>query len=322
MILTVTLNAAVDRTVAVPNFRLARRHRAVESRTVAGGKGINVARALSLLGRPVIAAGMVGGPTGTRVLEQLHEESVLTDFVRIAAETRINLAVIDPTSGEQTEINERGPAVSPEEVKKLFERIGYLAGGAKICVLAGSLPPGAGDDLYAKLVSDLTRRGVPVVLDAEGEAMHAGVRAGASMVTPNEREAEELVGQEFAEDGSDLAHGLHELVRLGAEEAAITRPDGCVATVGEGANRRLLEVHTGPLEPVSTVGSGDAFVAGYVAARFEDRSPEECLAYGVACGAESTQHFGAGTVDRNQVERLLGEVAVHDLEVPADVYAE
>ena len=318
MILTVTLNAAIDRTVAVPNFRLGRRHRAVESRTVAGGKGINVARALSLLGRPVIAAGFAGGPTGTRVLEQLREESVLTDFTRIAAETRINLAVIDPTSGEQTEINERGPAVSPEEVKELFERIGYLAGGAKICVLAGSLPPGAGDDLYARLIADLGRRGVPVVLDAEGEAMLAGVRAGASMVTPNEREAEELVGQEFADPG-DLAQGLDELVRLGAAEAAITRPDGCVAVIGEGAERRLLQIHTEPLEPVSTVGSGDAFLAGYVAARYEGRSPEDCLAYGVACGAESTQHFGAGTVDRNQVDRLLGEVAVNDLVVPAEV---
>jgi 1-phosphofructokinase family hexose kinase len=318
VILTVTLNAAIDRTVAVPNFRLGHRHRSVESRTVAGGKGVNVARALSLLGRPVIAAGFVGGPTGTRVLEQLHEESVLTDFTRIAAETRINLAVIDPTSGEQTEINERGPAVSAEEVRKLFERIGYLAGGAKICVIAGSVPPGAGDDLYARLIADLGRRGIPVVLDAEGEAMLAGVRAGASMVTPNEREAEELVGQEFA-DGGDLAHGLIELVRLGAAEAAITRPEGCVAAVGEGADRRLLEVHTEPLEPVSTVGSGDAFLAGYVAARYEGRSAEDCLAYGVACGAESTQHFGAGTVDRNQVERLLGEVAVHDLEVPAEV---
>ena len=318
MILTVTLNAAIDRTVAVPNFRLGRRHRAVESRTVAGGKGINVARALSLLGRPVIASGFVGGPTGARVLEELREESVLTDFTAIASETRINLAVIDPTSGEQTEINERGPAVSPEEVKRLFERIGYLAGGAKICVLAGSLPPGAGDDLYARLVADLSRRGVTVVLDAEGEAMLEGVRAGASMVTPNEREAEELVGQEFS-DGTDLVHGLGELVRLGAAEAAITRPDGCVASVGEGAERRLLEVHTEPLEPVSTVGSGDAFVAGWVAARYDGRSPEDCLAYGVACGAESTQHFGAGTVDRNQVERLLGEVAVHDLEVPAEV---
>jgi 1-phosphofructokinase family hexose kinase len=318
VILTVTLNAAIDRTVAVPNFRLGRRHRAVESRTVAGGKGINVARALSMLGRPVIATGFVGGPTGTRVLEQLHDESVLTDFIRIAAETRINLAVIDPTSGEQTEINERGPAVSPEEAKKLFERIAYLATGAKICVLAGSVPPGAGDDLYARLVQDLGRRGVPVVLDAEGEAMLAGVRAGAAMVTPNEREAEELVGQEFADRG-DLAQGLLELVRLGASEAAITRHDGCVAAVGDTAQRRLLEVHTEPLEPVSTVGSGDAFLAGYVAARYEGRSPEDCLAYGVACGAESTQHFGAGTVDRNQVERLLGEVAVHDLEVPAEV---
>jgi 1-phosphofructokinase/tagatose 6-phosphate kinase len=318
VILTVTLNAAIDRTVAVPNFRLGRRHRAVESRTVAGGKGINVARALSLLGRPVIATGFVGGPTGSRVLEQLHEESVLTDFTRIAAETRINMAVIDPTSGEQTEINERGPAVSPEEVKRLFDRIGYLAGGAQICVLAGSVPPGAGDDLYAGLIDDLSRRGVPVVLDAEGEAMLAGVRAGASMVTPNEAEAEELVGQEFADRG-DLAQGLLELVRLGAGEAAITRPDGCVAAVGEGNSRRLLEVHTEPLEPVSTVGSGDAFLAGYVAARYEGRSPEDCLAYGVACGAESTQHFGAGTVDRNQVERLLGEVSVHDLEVPAEV---
>jgi 1-phosphofructokinase family hexose kinase len=318
VILTVTLNAAVDRTVAVPNFRLARRHRAVESRTVAGGKGINVARALSLLDRPVIATGFVGGSAGTRVLEQLHEESVLTDFIRIAAETRINLAVIDPTSGDQTEINERGPAVSPEEVKKLFDRIGYLASGAKICVLAGSLPPGAGDDLYARLIADLVRRGVPVVLDAEGEAMLAGVRAGASMVTPNEREAEELVGQEFA-DSNDLAQGLAELVRLGASEAAITRPEGCVATVGEGSERRLLEIHTEPLEPVSTVGSGDAFLAGYVAARYDGHSAEECLAYGVACGAESTQHFGAGMVDRNQVERLLGGVAVHDLEVPAEV---
>ena len=319
MILTVTLNAAIDRTVAVPNFRLGRRHRAVESRTVAGGKGINVARALSLLGRPVIAAGFVGGPTGTRVLEQLREESVLTDFTRIAAETRINLAVIDPTSGEQTEINERGPAVSPEEVKRLFERIGYLASGAKICVLAGSLPPGAGDDLYARLIADLRRRGVPVVLDAEGEAMLAGVRAGRLDGDPERARGRGAGRPGVRRRLRPRPRACVELVRLGAAEAAITRPDGCVAAVGEGSERRLLEVHTEPLEPVSTVGSGDAFVAGYVAARYEGRSAEDCLAYGVACGAESTQHFGAGTVDRNQVERLLGEVAVHDLEVPAEV---
>ncbi|HEY5052600.1 MAG TPA: 1-phosphofructokinase family hexose kinase [Solirubrobacterales bacterium] len=318
MILTVTLNAALDRTIAVPNFRLGRRHRAVESRTVAGGKGINIARALSLLDRPVIAAGFAGGPTGTRVLEQLHEESVLTDFIRIAAETRVNLAVIDPTSGEQTEINERGPAVSPEEVKRLFERIAYLSGGVKLCILAGTLPPGAGDDLYARLIKDLRERGITVVLDAEGEAMLAGLRAGASVVTPNEREAEELVGQEFADRG-DLAQGLAELVRLGAGEAVITRPEGCVAVIEEDGDRRFLEVQTAALDPVSTVGSGDAFLAGYVAARYDGSSPADCLSYGVACGAESTQHFGAGTVDRRQIERILPNVEVRDLEVPVEV---
>jgi 1-phosphofructokinase family hexose kinase len=318
MILTVTLNAAIDRTVAVPNFRLGHRHRAVESRTLAGGKGINVARALKLLGRPVVATGFAGGPTGARLLEQLRDEAVLTDFTRIAAETRINMAVIDPTSGEQTEINERGPAVSAEEVERFVARLDYLAEGAKLCVLAGTLPPGAGDELYARLVKDLSEKGVPVVLDAEGEAMLSGLRAGAAVVTPNEREAEELVGQEFA-DRDDLVAGLSELVRLGAAEAAITRPDGCVAVVGEGSERRFLEVRTESLEPVSTVGSGDAFLAGYVAARYDGRDPGECLSYAVACGAESTQHFGAGTVDRNQVERLLGEVHVQDLEVPAEV---
>jgi 1-phosphofructokinase/tagatose 6-phosphate kinase len=318
MILTVTLNAAIDRTIAVPNFRLGHRHRAVESRTVAGGKGINVARALSLLGHPVIATGFVGGPTGNRVAEQLREEDVLTDFTQIAGETRINLAVIDPTSNDQTEINERGPAVSPEEVDRFVKRLDYLAGGSSICVLAGSLPPGAGDDLYARLVKMLRERDVAVVLDAEGEAMVAGLRAGASIVTPNEREAEELVGQEFADDG-DLVQGLSELVRLGASEAAITQPEGCVAVVGEGSERRFLEARTKALDPVSTVGSGDAFLAGYVAARHEGRAHDACLAYGVACGAESTQHFGAGVVDRNQVERLLDAVEVHDLEVHAEV---
>ncbi len=159
---------------------------------------------------------------------------------------------------------------------------------------------------------------MPVVLDAEGEAMLAGLRAGASIVTPNEREAEELVGQEFA-DRDDLVHGLSELIRLGAAEAAITRPDGCVAAVGEGGDRHFLEVRTEPLDPVSTVGSGRRLPGRLRGGALRRRAADECLAYGVACGAESTQHFGAGTVDRGQVERLLGEVHVQALEVPAEV---
>ena len=318
MIISVTLNAAIDRTVAVPNLRLGRRHRSVETRTVPGGKGINVARALGLLGRPVIATGLVGGGNGERVVKQLGEEGLLTDFIRIAEETRFNLALVDPTTGEQTEVNERGPRVSPEELDAFVERINYLAGGAKLCVLAGSLPQGVEVEFYARLVETMKRAGIPVLLDSEGEAMSAGMRVGPDLITPNKLEAEELVGHEF-ESREEMFSVLSELVDMGPAEAAITLPEGCVAIVGEGSNQRILEAVIEPLEPISTVGSGDAFVAGYVAARYDGGSPEECLAYGVACGAESTQHLGAGRLDRGRAESLLGNVEVRQLQLPAEV---
>lgn len=317
MIISVTLNAAMDRTVAVPNFHLGHRHRSVESRTVPGGKGINVARALGLLGRPVIATGLAGGATGQRVIEQLGEESLLTDFIRISEETRINLAIVDPTTGEQTEINERGPAVRPEELDAFIDRLGYLAGGASLCVLAGSLPPGVDVECYARLVTTLRSRGIMVLLDAEGDAMSAGMRAGPHMITPNQLEAEELVGHEF--ETGDVFDVLSELIDLGPSEAAITMPNGCVAVVGEGPEQRMLEVTIDPLEPISTVGSGDAFVAGYMAALYDGQSPERCLSYGVACGAESTQHLGAGWLDRARAESLLDSVKVRQIETPAGV---
>jgi 1-phosphofructokinase family hexose kinase len=318
VILTVTLNAAVDRTVAVPNFRLAQRHRAVESQTMAGGKGVNIARALKLLGRPVIATGLAGGATGTRVLERLAEESILNDFTRIEGESRTNLSVVDPTTGQQTEINERGPRVTPEEVDRFVEKLLYLAQGATICVLAGSVPPGADHDVYARLVTELKSLGVISVVDTDGEEMRAGLRAEPAVVAPNVREAEEVVGHEFSDPG-DRALGLTGLIEMGAGEAIITSPSGCSAIVGQGSDRRRYEVQIEQLEPIAVVGSGDAFLAGYVAARYGGASPRDCLAFGVACGAQSTQHFGAGTLDPREVERLLERVEVNELDVSAGV---
>jgi 1-phosphofructokinase/tagatose 6-phosphate kinase len=95
--------------------------------------------------------------------------------------------------------------------------------------------------------------------------------------------------------------------------------DGCAGIVGEGQERRRYEVSIDPMEPISAVGSGDAFLAGYVAARYEGRSPQDCLGFGVACGAESTQHFGAGTLDPREVERVAPRVSVSELSVSAGV---
>jgi 1-phosphofructokinase/tagatose 6-phosphate kinase len=317
MILTVTLNTAVDHTVAVPSFRIGQRHRASEARTTAGGKGVNVARAIRLLGRPVVATGLVGGRVGERIVELLDEEAVVNHFVEVRGESRTNLVLVDPTSGERTEINERGPEVSREEGEEFLERLLYLAGGAELCVIAGSVPPGLDPEIYARMVEELQRNEVPCLLDTEGEPMRAGLRAEPAIVAPNVTEAEELVGHEFTEP-EDYPLGLTGLLEMGAREAIVTREAGCVAIVGDPVRRRY-EVAIEPLEPVATIGSGDAFLAGYVSARYEGASDAKCLAYGVACGAESTQHFGAGMLDATEVARLLPLVDVRELDVPAGV---
>jgi 1-phosphofructokinase family hexose kinase len=312
MIITVTLNAAVDKTMAVPNFRIGRRHRAVEQTSMAGGKGVNVARALKALGQPVIATGVAGGPTGTRIIEQLTDEAILNDFVRIRDESRTSTAVVDDTTGEQTEINEHGPTVSDAEIELFRDKLLYLAKGAGVCVFAGSLPRGVPESLYAELIGELKGMGVTTVIDAEGEPMRLAMRSEPSMVSPNELEAEELVGHEFADD-DDKLRGLQEIVELGPGEVAMTFASGCLGLVGDEGDRRLYRVTLEPRETRSTVGSGDAFLAGYVAARYTGSPAQECLRFGVACGAESTQHFGAGVVDPREVERLMPEVEVEDL---------
>ena len=316
MIITVTLNAAIDKTLAVPNFRLGQRHRAVEQTAMAGGKGVNVARALRALGQPVIATGVAGGPTGTRIVEHLTEEGILNDFVRIREESRTSTAVVDPTSGEQTEINEHGPHVSDQELDLFVDKLLYLAKGAAVCVFAGSLPRGVDASLYGRLVEEMRRLGVTTVLDSEGEPLLIATRKGPDVVSPNEIEAEGLVGHEFSDEG-DRRRALGEMVELGARQAIITLADGCLAVLGEGSERCLYRATLEPLEPVSSVGSGDALLAGFVAARYGGRDPEDCLRFAVSCGAESTQHFGAGVLELREVERLLHDVRVEPFEVPA-----
>jgi 1-phosphofructokinase/tagatose 6-phosphate kinase len=323
MIITVTLNTAIDKTLSVPNFRLGRRHRTVEQTTMPGGKGVNVARVLKTLGAPVIATGLCGGPTGTRIVDQLTQLSVLSDFVRIREESRTNTAVIDPTTGEQTEINERGPKVSEQEIELFVDKLLYLAKGASMCVFAGSLPREVDIDIYARLIRELRRLDVTTLVDTDGDPLRRAVRAEPDVISPNVLESEELVGHEFNDD-EDRIIAVREMVGLGAREAIMGMPDGCFAQMAPGepnADPTLyrVQVPPGAIEPRATVGSGDAFLAGFVAARYAGKSTPDSLAYGVACGAESTQHLGAGLVDLERVQRLLGEIVVERPELPAEV---
>ncbi len=313
MIVTVTLNAAIDRTLTVPNFQRGQRHRASLGLTLAGGKGLNVARALKRLGVPVIATGLAGGRTGTRIVEELTTESILNDFVRIAGESRTSTAVVDPTSSSYTEINEWGPAVSEGELATLREKLHYLAQGAEYVVFAGSLPRDVPEDFYAEAIRELNRRGVRSVLDCEAEPLRLGVAAEPFLVSPNQTEAESLVGHEFHDD-EDFQSALDLIAEMGARNVLITQETGAVALLREDRERRRFRAVAPRVEAVSTVGGGDVLIAAYLAGRFAERPVEESLREAVAAGTASTLEIGAGRFDHRESQRLLPGVELVELE--------
>ena len=312
MIVTVTLNAALDRTLTVPNFQRGQRHRASGGLTIAGGKGINVARALKLLDVPVVATGLAGGLTGTRIVEELTGEAILNDFVRIADESRTSTAVVDPTSSSYTEINEWGPHVEPEELEMLREKLRYLATAADVVIFAGSLPRGVEDDFYGDLIRELNKRSMKTVLDAEGEPLRMGTAAEPFLVSPNQREAESLVGQEFHED-QDFIQALDDIVELGARNVLITQESGCFALLREEREVKRLRAVAPEVEPASTVGSGDVLLSAFLAARDAGKPIDEALRSAVGAGAASTLEVGAGRFDPREASRLAGRVEVTEL---------
>jgi 1-phosphofructokinase family hexose kinase len=313
VIVTVTLNAAIDRTLIVPNFQLGHRHRASTSLSSAGGKGINVARALKRLGIPVVATGLAGGRTGVQLVERLTNEGLLNDFVRIRGESRTSTAVIDPTSNVYTEINEWGPEVEDHELAMLGDKLAYLTRGAEFVVFSGSLPRGVDDSYYLDAIRDANRRGVPTVLDSEGEPLRRGMDAEPYLVAPNVREAEQLVGHEFGGD-EDMAFALDEIVELGARNVLITKEDGCVALFREDRSELRLDATVQRLEPIAKVGSGDALLAGFIAARVSGKGMEDAVRAGVATGAASVLEAGAGRFDAREASRLTSLVEARHLE--------
>jgi 1-phosphofructokinase family hexose kinase len=313
VIVTVTMNAGLDRTLTVPNFQLGHRHRASQGLTLAGGKGINIARALKRLGIPVVATGLAGGRTGTRIVEELTSEAILNDFVRIADESRTSTAVVDPTAASYTEINEWGPHVDEEELAILLDKLAYLSRGADFVVFAGTLPRGVDESFYAEAIRDLHRRNVRTALDSEGQPLRLGAEAEPFLVSPNQREAESLVGHEFGDD-EDYVDALERIAEMGPRNALITTETGCFALVREDRRMLVYRADAPTIEPVSAIGSGDVFLAAFLAARAAERPWDEALREAVAAGTASTLEVGAGRFDPREAARLQSRVDVRELE--------
>ena len=310
MILTVTLNAAVARTLVVPSLTLGHRHRAPESVTLAGGKGINVARSLRTLGVPVLATGFAGGRNGDAIRDGLSAAAIPFDLVEIEGYSRTSTAIIDPMAGTQTEINEYGPEVSPSEVREFTRRLEHLMEYATAVVFAGSLPPNLDESFFVGLVRRARERGLYTVVDSTPPVLRAVLKANPSLVSPNQHEAESVVGFDFIEEG-DFIRSLSRLEELGASDACVTSGEGhSYLSTDAGIVSGLAP----NVEAVSPIGSGDAYLAGLLAGLLHrGLTPVDAVRLAAGCAAANAETLGAGLFDARRAEELAESVQIEHL---------
>ncbi|MGW0711404.1 1-phosphofructokinase [Streptomyces sp. NPDC002643] len=301
MILTVTLNTALDITHRVRALRAHTTHRVTEVTERPGGKGLNVARVLAALGHEVTATGFIGGTTGRAVREHLTRTSGVVDaLLPVEGSTRRTIAVVDAT-GDTTQLNEPGPPITPAEWAAFQEAYEDLLRSASAVALCGSLPPGVPVGAYAGLIRTARTRGVPVLLDTSGEPLRRGVAARPDMVKPNADELAELTGSH------EPSRAARDVRRRGAHAViASLGPKGLLAHTPEGQWRAT------PPHPLrgNPTGAGDAAVAGLLSARVENLPWPTRLARATALSAATVLAPVAGEFDRGVYEELLRQVSV------------
>ena len=302
MILTVTLNTALDITYRVRELRPHASHRVSEVTERPGGKGLNVARVLAALGHEVTVTGFTGGATGRIVQDQLTgTPGVLDALVPVSGATRRTIAVVDDRTGDTTQLNEPGPTVTSAEWTAFQEAYEALLPGVSAVALCGSLPPGLPVGAYAGLIRTARTAGVPVLLDTSGEPLRRGVAARPDIVKPNTDELAELTGSH------DPSRATQDARRRGARTVvASLGAKGLLAATPEGTWHAAppSRIHGNP------TGAGDSAVAGLLSGLVERLPWPDRLARAVALSAATVLAPVAGEFDRAAYEELVGRVAV------------
>jgi 1-phosphofructokinase len=286
VIVTLTLNPSLDRTVEVPALARGSVIRVSSARLDPGGKGVNVARALLANGVEARAVLPVGGPAGHQLVELLDGEGVAMSAVRVAAATRSNLTLSEP-DGTVTKINEAGEPLAAREIEQLADAVTGLAGPGDWAVLSGSVPPGVDDDVYAHLIRRFTEAGIEVAVDTSGPALMHAVDAGPALVKPNHDEVGAALGRQVRSI-ADAVAAAERVRKAGARAVLVSLgPDGAVLAEEGAVWRGDCPV----AERRSTVGAGDCLLAGFLAA---GGAGSEALATALRWAAAAVERPGSG----------------------------
>lgn len=309
MIITVTLNPAVDKTVTLPMFTIGKVNRVTGMRMDPGGKGINVSKVIHGFGGRSVAMGILGGATGEYIKNCLDDMGIEHDFLYVSEPTRTNMKIVDPQLGSNTDINEAGPFVSAQTLENVFMKVAARVCPGDIVVLAGKTPPGADESLYADWTRNLRGRGAKVYLDVDGPLLRLGVEALPDLIKPNDEEFAQLLGRELHSllDIKQAAlvlisRGISRIaVSLGARGVLFVSKDSCIHAQG-------LKVPV-----VSTVGAGDATMAALAYGYAQSLSYDATMKLALAAGAASVMCDGTQAVSLDTVQKLAQKVELISL---------
>ena len=304
MIYTVTLNPAVDRELTVPAMEFDSVLRASESRVDFGGKGFNVSRLLKGLGAGSTAVGFLGGRAGELLQDGLQSLGIGTDFVWVPGETRTNVSIVTQAHDHYLKVNEKGPVVVKHKQRELLDRIDSLAKPGDWWVLAGSLPPGIGNDFYALIVSVLNQHDARSILDTSGDSLKPGCVEKPYLVKPNAEEAHALTGMPV-DTPAEIAAAAAAIRGLGAQNVVISLGKaGALLHTTDGT----WLAHTPEIQEKNPIGAGDSMVGGLVWALTRGQPLKEALGWGVASGAATASLPGTEVGTRPLIEELFAQI--------------
>ncbi len=309
-IITVTLNPCLDKTFNLENFEKGRVNRVRERRIDAGGKGINVSRALTNFQTDNLAMGIVGGNNGAALKKLLEREGVESDFLEVLGDTRINYKIFDKNAGDTTDLNEAGIPMTNEILEDFLNKYRKNLRDAEYVVLAGSIPPDTDESIYKLLAQEAAALGVKVVLDTEGEKLKEGIKAKPFAIKPNIHEFEELLGREM-KTRSDILDGIKEVRRAGVELVVVSMGgDGAIFMQGDVAYKtRPL-----PMETKSTVGCGDSVVAGIVYSLVSGFDLKKTAMISAAAGSITASKDGTNMCTKEEVMAVYNNIIADRIE--------
>jgi len=309
VIVTVTLNPALDKTLVIPRFTLDAVNRAVSGRQDPGGKGVNVSKVLKSLGGDSLATGFLGGSSGTVISAELERMQIRSDFVRTQGETRTNLKVFDPERHTYTDLNEPGAAVSQDDLQQLKKKLFDVTSPGDIVLFAGSLPAGVSVSDPVSWASELKSRGVLVAVDQDGETLREMIKICPFLVKPNEHELFELMALPDKEIPT-LCAAARRLVQLGIMHVIVSLGEKGALFVDETG---VLHGKAPRVDAVSTVGAGDALTAAYLYATKSDFKREDAARFAIACATAKVTCPGSSPPQREAVDAMIPQIEIQVL---------